>query len=352
MNSHINNYTENPLNILVMGSGSWGTALAIAANKKNNTCLWGRNCDQVENMIKNKENQVYLPEIKLPKNLNITNNLNDAFISLKSKNNTPLLIISVPIAEIKNICYILQTKIIDFNINNITVIWTSKGFESNTNNLLHEIIEQNLKVPNLRNGILSGPSFAKEVALDLPTALTIASKEKEVCELTIKALHTNKLRLYSNHDIIGVEVGGALKNIIAIACGISDGLNLGSNARAALITRGLHEIKCFGLALGAQEETFFGLSCLGDLVLTTTGDLSRNRNIGIKIAQGIPIKNLINSKITVEGVRCCIAARDRARNLNIELPIVETVCSILFENLDPIKAVSILLERKSRYETF
>ncbi|WBF65448.1 MAG: NAD(P)-dependent glycerol-3-phosphate dehydrogenase [Candidatus Kinetoplastibacterium crithidii] len=341
---------KKSLNVLVLGSGSWGTSLALATNKNYSTCLWSRDSNQVQNMYKNKENSKYLPGIKLPTNLKITDDIDNSLLTLINKENKSLIIVSVPISGIKNICSILLEKITKLNLIDTPIIWTSKGFENNSSNLLHEIIEQNLNITNLKYGILSGPSFAKEVALELPTALTIASKNTEVCELVIRALHSKSLRVYASNDIIGVEVGGALKNVIAIACGISDGLKLGSNARAALITRGLHEIKRFGIALGAQENTFLGLSCLGDLVLTSTGDLSRNRNIGIQIGQGFPIKNVINSNITTEGVKCALAIKNRAKKLNIELPIIETVCSILFEQLDPKQAVSILLQRKSKYE--
>ncbi|EPY35971.1 glycerol-3-phosphate dehydrogenase (NAD(P)+) [Angomonas deanei] len=337
---------KKSLNILVLGSGSWGTSLALAANKNYSTCLWSRDSNQVQSMYKNKENSKYLPGIRLPKNLKITDDIDNSLFALSNKENKSLIIVSVPISGIKNICSILREKITKLDLLDTPIIWTSKGFENHSGNLLHETVEQNLNITNLKYGILSGPSFAKEVALELPTALTIASKNTEVCELVIQTLHSESLRVYSSHDIIGVEVGGALKNVIAIACGISDGLKLGSNARAALITRGLHEIKRFGIALGAQETTFLGLSCLGDLVLTSTGNLSRNRNIGIQIGQGFPINEVINSNITTEGVRCALAIKDRARKLNIELPIIETVCSILFEQLDPKQAVSILLQRK------
>ncbi|MBW0454628.1 MAG: NAD(P)-dependent glycerol-3-phosphate dehydrogenase [Candidatus Kinetoplastibacterium crithidii] len=338
------------LNILVLGSGSWGTSLALAANKNHDTCLWSRNSKQVQNMNQYKENSKYLPGINLPHNLKITDNIDNSLLALSTTENKSLIIVSVPISGIRNICSILSEKINKFDLIETPIIWTSKGFENNSGNLLHEIIQQNLHITNLKYGILSGPSFAKEVALELPTALTIASKNTEVCELVIQTLHSKSLRVYSSQDIIGVEVGGALKNVIAIACGISDGLQLGSNARAALITRGLHEIKRFGIALGAQESTFLGLSCLGDLVLTSTGDLSRNRNIGIQIGQGFPVNNVINSNITTEGVRCALAIKNRAKKLNIELPIIETVCSILFDKLDPKQAVSILLQRESKYE--
>lgn len=335
----------NKINVLILGAGSWGTALAIASSKKNSTCMWSRNIDQANNMLLCRENKAYLPGIKFNDNLKITNNINHALEFILSDNTQPLIIIGVPVSGVSEICSLLLKYSNYLSSINIPVIWTCKGFENKTSNLIHEIIQRDLISSKFTHGILSGPSFAHEVALNLPTALTIASNSSNLCNITIDALHNNKLRIYSSKDVVGVEVGGALKNIISIACGISDGLNLGCNARAALITRGLFEIKRFGLALGSISETFYGLSGLGDLVLTSTSNLSRNRNIGIKIGNGFPVEELLNSKITVEGVRCALSVRKRARKMNLNLPITEAVCSILFEQKKPLDAVKILLDR-------
>ncbi|AGF49335.1 NAD(P)H-dependent glycerol-3-phosphate dehydrogenase [Candidatus Kinetoplastidibacterium galati] len=339
----------NKTNVLILGSGSWGTALAIASSKKNNTCLWSRNLEQTNNMLVYRENRVHLPGVKFNDDLLITNNMDHALDFVIADNTQPLIITGVPVSGVSETCSLLS-RYSNYIPQNIPVIWTCKGFEPDTSNLIHEIIQRDLRSSKFTHGILSGPSFASEVALDLPTALTIASDSSNLCNIAIDALHNNKLRIYSSSDIIGVEVGGALKNIISIACGISDGLKLGDNARAALITRGLLEIRRFGVSLGSINETFYGLSGLGDLVLTATSNLSRNRNIGIKIGHGNPIAEILNSKITAEGVRCALSVRARARNMNLILPIIEAVCSILFEQTNPMDAVATLLEREARQE--
>ncbi|EPY26034.1 glycerol-3-phosphate dehydrogenase (NAD(P)+) [Strigomonas culicis] len=301
-------------------------------------------------MILHRENKAYLPGIKFKPDLAITNDIDHAIKFILSNDAQPLIIIGVPVSGVSEICSLLSKYSDCISFEEIPVIWTCKGLETNTSNLIHEIIQRDLVSSKFTHGILSGPSFASEVALDLPTALTVASNSNNLCKITIDALHNNKLRIYSSEDVIGVEVGGALKNIMSIACGISDGLDLGNNARAALITRGLIETKRFGLALGAANDTFYGLSGLGDLVLTSTSNLSRNRNIGIKIGNGLSIKEILGLKITAEGVRCALSVRTRARNMNIVLPITEAVCSILFEQTNPIDAVNMLLSREACHE--
>ncbi|MFA4913148.1 MAG: NAD(P)H-dependent glycerol-3-phosphate dehydrogenase, partial [Burkholderiaceae bacterium] len=199
-------------------------------------------------------------------------------------------------------------------------------------------------------GVLSGPSFAREVAAGLPVGLTVASLRADVCENTTTLLHGGAVRVYASTDIVGVEVGGALKNIMAVACGIGDGLNLGTNARAALITRGLAEMSRFGAALGAQPETFAGLTGLGDLVLTATGDLSRNRRVGLDIGQGVALADILARGITAEGVRCAKAVLARSAALGVDMPITEAVCAVLFDGVAPITAVSSLLARDARAE--
>ena len=200
-------------------------------------------------------------------------------------------------------------------------------------------------------GVLSGPSFAQEVAQGLPVALTLASRDSWVADPVLAALHGSTARIYTSADVVGVEVGGALKNIIAIACGISDGLGLGTNARAALITRGLAEMQRVGLALGGQAETFAGLTGLGDLVLTATGDLSRNRQVGLAIGRGSSRSEILASGVTAEGVRCARAVLALGRRHQLELPITEAVCKVLFEDLAPSQAVSDLLSREARPES-
>jgi glycerol-3-phosphate dehydrogenase (NAD(P)+) len=229
------------------------------------------------------------------------------------------------------------------------IVWTCKGFEADTARLPHEIMREAL--PGATGGALSGPSFAREVAQGLPVALTVASDSPALRDATTAAFHGAALRVYASTDLVGVEVGGALKNVIAVACGIGDGLALGTNARAALITRGLAEMTRFGVALGAQAETFAGLTGLGDLVLTATGELSRNRRVGLEIGAGRKLADILASGITAEGVRCARAALDRARAIGVELPITEAVCAVLFDGVAPMTAVSALLARDARYES-
>jgi glycerol-3-phosphate dehydrogenase (NAD(P)+) len=205
-------------------------------------------------------------------------------------------------------------------------------------------------VPHIPTGVLSGPSFAREVAQGLPVALTIASHDAALRRATIAALHGGAMRVYANQDVIGVEVGGALKNVMAIACGIGEGLGLGTNARAALITRGLAEMTRFGEALGAQSATFSGLTGLGDLVLTATGDLSRNRQVGLEIGRGKSLNEVLATGLTAEGARCAQAVLKRASQLGVELPITHAVCEVLFEGVAPFEAVTRLLSRVATTE--
>ena len=199
-------------------------------------------------------------------------------------------------------------------------------------------------------GVLSGPSFAREVAAGLPVALTAAALDATVSEVATRALHGGAVRVYASTDVVGVEVGGALKNVMAVACGIGDGLALGTNARAALITRGLAEMTRFGVAMGAQAETFAGLTGLGDLVLTATGELSRNRRVGREIGAGRAVADILAEGVTAEGVRCARAVLARARRLGVDMPITEAVCAVLFDGVAPVTAVSSLLARDARSE--
>jgi len=257
-------------------------------------------------------------------------------------------VLGVPVAGLTSICEALSQRLPVLGLQDTPIVWTCKGFEADTARLPHEIMREAL--PGATGGALSGPSFAREVAQGLPVALTVASSSPALRDATTAAFHGAALRVYASTDLIGVEVGGALKNVIAVACGIGDGLALGTNARAALITRGLAEMTRFGVALGAQAETFAGLTGLGDLVLTATGELSRNRRVGLEIGAGRKLADILASGITAEGVRCARAALDRARAINVELPITEAVCAVLFEGVAPMTAVSALLARDARSE--
>jgi len=302
-------------------------------------------------MANSRENTRYLPGISLPGALACSSDLSAALAPLAAEPQRALIILGVPVAGLQATCTELAARLPDLGLAQVPIVWTCKGFETDTARLPHEIVADVLAgIPDARGGVLSGPSFAREVAQGLPVALTIASAHAAVRETTTHALHGGAVRVYASTDVAGVEVGGALKNVIAVACGIGDGLALGTNARAALITRGLAEMSRFGIALGAQAETFAGLTGLGDLVLTATGELSRNRRVGLEIGAGRKLDDILASGITAEGVRCARAALQRAQALGVELPITEAVCAVLFDGVAPMTAVSALLAREARVE--
>lgn len=336
------------LRVAVLGAGSWGTALAAAASRRHPTVLWARDPAQAADMAARRENARYLPNIALPQTLEISSDLDATLRSLKQDGKTPLIVLGVPMAGLAATCAELARRLPALGLQDTPIVWTCKGFEADTARLPHEIVREAL--PGAIGGALSGPSFAREVAQGLPVALTVASDNAGLRAATTQAFHGAALRVYASSDLVGVEVGGALKNVIAVACGIGDGLALGTNARAALITRGLAEMTRFGVALGAQAETFAGLTGLGDLVLTATGDLSRNRRVGLEIGAGRKVADILASGITAEGVRCARAALERARAVNVELPITEAVCAVLFDGVAPMTAVSALLARDARDE--
>lgn len=338
------------LRVAVLGAGSWGTALAAAAARRHPTLLWARDATLAQVMAQAHENHRYLPGVPLPETLAVGSDLDAALAFLQSDPDRALIILGVPVAGLDQICRMLAQRLPALGMTGVPIVWTCKGFEEETSRLPHEIARAALPA-GWRGGVLSGPSFAREVAQGLPVALTVASGERAVRDATIAALHGGPMRVYASGDVVGVEVGGALKNVIAVACGIADGLRLGTNARAALITRGLAEIARFGQALGAQAETFSGLTGLGDLVLTATGDLSRNRRVGLEIGAGRALADILAEGITAEGVRCARAVLARARQLQVELPITEAVCAVLFDGVAPVTAVSSLLAREARQES-
>jgi glycerol-3-phosphate dehydrogenase (NAD(P)+) len=342
--------TPAALRVAVLGAGSWGTALAAAAARRHPTLLWARDAALAQAMAHARENHRYLPGVALPESLAVGSDLDAALAFLQDDPARALIVLGVPVAGLDQACRTLAQRLPALGLADVPVVWTCKGFEESTSRLPHEIAQAALP-DGWRGGVLSGPSFAREVAQGLPVALTIASDEPVVRETTIAALHGGPMRVYASADVIGVEVGGALKNVIAVACGIADGLRLGTNARAALITRGLAEIARFGQALGAQAETFSGLTGLGDLVLTATGDLSRNRRVGLEIGAGRALADILAGGITAEGVRCARAVLARARQLRVELPITEAVCAVLFDGVAPVTAVSSLLAREARHES-
>ncbi|MGE8615910.1 MAG: NAD(P)H-dependent glycerol-3-phosphate dehydrogenase [Achromobacter veterisilvae] len=338
-----------PLRVAILGAGSWGTALAAASSRRHATRLWARDPVQAADMAATHENARYLPGIPLPQALDISSDLDATLRSLQDDGGQRLIVLGVPVAGLTALCGELSRRLPALGLQDTPIVWTCKGFEADTARLPHEIMREAL--PGATGGALSGPSFAREVAQGLPVALTVASDSAALRAATTAAFHGAALRVYASTDLVGVEVGGALKNVIAVACGICEGLGLGTNARAALITRGLAEMTRFGVALGAQAETFAGLTGLGDLVLTATGELSRNRRVGLEIGAGRKLADILASGITAEGVRCARAALERARAIGVELPITEAVCAVLFDGVAPMTAVSALLARDARYES-
>ena len=352
---------QPPRPVAVLGAGAWGTALACAASRHAPTMLWARDAVLAGQLAEKRENATYLPGIPLPGNLLFTSSLERALthVSPRSTGAAGLLILGVPLAGLRALCHELGEKLsLQLTAQRSPkqqtiagIVWTCKGLEADTGKLPSEVAHEALSaVPDIPTGVLSGPSFAREVAQGLPVALTIASQDAALRRATIAALHGGAMRVYANQDVIGVEVGGALKNIMAIACGIGEGLGLGTNARAALITRGLAEMTRFGEALGAHSATFSGLTGLGDLVLTATGDLSRNRQVGLEIGRGKSLDEVLATGLTAEGARCAQAVLKRAQQLNVELPITHAVCEVLFEGVAPFEAVTRLLSRVATTE--
>ena len=339
------------MKIIVIGAGAWGTALAVSAARNpagHHTVLWARDGDQAQAMDTARENARYLPGIPLPRSLTMRGGDVDSL--LEAVPQADLLVIATPVAGLRPTLELLRDV-------RVPVGWLCKGFEPAQDPaaprpfglMPHEIQRQ--VAPGMLAGALSGPSFAQEVARGQPTALVAASRQPQVRQAMVEAFHGPTLRVYGNEDLVGVEVGGAVKNVLAIATGLADGLNLGLNARAALITRGLAEIARLGIALGAQPETFMGLSGLGDLVLTATGDLSRNRRVGLLLAEGKSLGEAVQSLGHVaEGVYSARTVLQRARHLGVEMPITECVVALLDGELKPVEAVAALMGRDPKGE--
>ena len=338
------------MNIVVLGAGAWGTALAINAagqsTGQHRATLWARDEQQVASMRAERENRRYLPGVALPSGLELAGGAMD--LHQPWLVDADLVVVGTPMAGLRGMLERLAGC-------TAPVAWLCKGFEApqdgdtSTGLLGHEIRAR--VAPGLSAGVLSGPSFALEVARGQPTALVAASEHASVREALVSAFHGPTLRVYANDDIVGVEVGGAVKNVLAIATGLCDGLDLGLNARAALITRGLAEMTRLGLALGARAETFMGLSGLGDLVLTATGDLSRNRKVGQLLARGLSLRQAVDSLGHVaEGVYSARTVVQRARLLGVDMPISSGVVALLDGQLQPAQAVAALMGRDPKDE--
>ena len=366
------------MNIAILGAGAWGTALAISLSSRHQASLWARDAKQIEAMSASYCNQRYLPEVPLPREIRLTADLEAALA------NAELILVVVPIVGLRETlariakqsnghgkCVALNNETRDARFplpspppvgkgdrvslrechdKSIPVIWACKGFESATAQLPHQVVAETLPQSFL-SGVLSGPSFALEVARGLPTALTLACANEEFARSMARSLHHARLRIYSSTDVVGVEVGGAVKNVLAIAAGISDGLGFGFNARAALITRGLAEMTRLGLKLGGQGETLGGLSGAGDLILTCTGDLSRNRRVGLMLARQLSLPDILNQLGHVaEGVYTVREVHQLALRLGVEMPITTAVYRILYEQVAAASAVEALLSRSPNSE--
>ncbi len=336
------------MKIIVLGAGAWGTALAVNASAQpacaHHVTLWARNAALVQQLHSLRQNTRYLDGVTLPTALHLSHQPLEQLSALTD--GADLVVVATPMAALRDMLTALASC-------RAPVVWLCKGFEAPHSQgfglLAHEIQAQ--VAPELRVGALSGPSFAQEVAQGLPTALVAASAHESVRQAMVEAFHNPTLRVYANDDLVGVEVGGAVKNVLAIATGLCDGLHLGLNARAALITRGLAEMTRLGLALGAQATTFMGLSGLGDLVLTATGDLSRNRQVGLALAQGQTLAQATAQLGHVaEGVYSARTVVQRATAAGVDMPIAQAVVALLDNQLSPVQAVAKLMGREPAQE--
>ena len=327
--------------VLVAGAGSWGTALAIKlARNDHKVYLWDIVTEHIQQLSRQRVNRQYLPDIKLPEALIPVVDINDYLDKIDH------IVIAVPCSGLRSVLEILQKQ----DKNNVNICLACKGFEEKTLSLNHQTVIEYLG-SNARVAVLSGPSFALEVARDLPTAVTIASDNRTLAGKFADMFHSDVFRIYTNEDIVGVQVGGAVKNVMAIAAGIADGLGFGANTRAALITRGLAEIIRFGIAMGGRPETFMGLAGLGDLVLTCTDDQSRNRRLGMALSKGVSIEQAQQDiGQAIEGIKTVSAVMAIAVQKSVEMPISEQVNEVLLAQTTPLAAVQTLLSREQKEE--
>jgi glycerol-3-phosphate dehydrogenase (NAD(P)+) len=326
--------------VAVLGAGSWGTALAIQLARNDSPVrLWGHDAESIERLAQTGRNDKYLPGFELASNILPCVSLAAAVADCE------YLLVAIPSKGFRDLLQDLTPLLND----NMSLFWASKGFEIATGMLLHEVVDEEL--PGLRYGVISGPTFATEVARGLPAAIACAGNHGPTTAAFAERLRGHHFRAYTSEDIVGVELGGALKNVLAIAVGIADGLGFGANTRAALMTRGLSEIMRLGTSLGAQQETMMGLAGLGDIILTCTDNQSRNRRFGLAIGQGKSVTQAeIEVEQTVEGLRAARAIHDKAIGLGLELPIIEEVYRVLYEDKDPRDAVRDLEKRPQGHE--
>lgn len=331
------------MKIAVLGAGGWGTALAVLLSKNGHkVTMWEYNPEYAETLREYRENFYFLPKVRIPRNIVITNDLEAAIYGKE------ILLITTPTQFIRSSFESLR----NYKFTNEIILGASKGIEVETNLLVSEIfldIFQRIKKSNI--AIISGPSHAEEVAKRVPTAVVTASEKKQINNIIQKAFSNKYFRVYTSNDLIGVEIGGALKNVIAIASGIADGAGFGDNTKAALMTRGISELMRLGLKLGAQRETFFGLSGIGDLIVTCSSKHSRNRYVGEKIGEGKKLNTILKEmKMVAEGVATTRSAYELSNYNNVELPIVNEVYGILFRGKNPHKATNDLMQRELKRE--
>jgi glycerol-3-phosphate dehydrogenase (NAD(P)+) len=327
---------REPCNIAVLGAGSWGTALAILlAGNGHGVVLWGRDSEQVASMAGERRNLRYLPDFEFPDGLRVSADLDDATADAQ------LALVAVPSHAFNGVCQSLASRSGALN----GIFWATKGFEPGSGRLLHEVATEMI-AERMPMAVLSGPTFANEIARGLPAAVSCACTDAVFAEQVADLFRNDRFRVYTSTDMIGVEIGGAVKNVLAIAAGIADGLGFGANTRAALITRGLREIVRFGAAMGGQPESFMGLAGLGDLVLTCTDDQSRNRRFGLALASGLSVIAAERSVgQVVEGIGAAREVMRQANRIGVEMPIAEHVNKVLHDGLSPADAVRALLTR-------
>jgi glycerol-3-phosphate dehydrogenase (NAD(P)+) len=332
-----------PEKIAVIGAGSWGTTLAdLLAKKGHQVTLWAYEPELVQEMRESRENTLFLPGIKLHERLAFTNDLAEAYAGCG------MVLCVVPSQLVRRVLAQSLPSIPE----DAVIVSASKGIELDTLVTVSDIYREVLPATLYRNfAVLSGPSFAREVAQEMPTAVTAASASDEVARRVQEAFNSPFFRVYRNDDVVGAEIGGAIKNVIAIAAGVSDGLGFGNNTRAALITRGLAEMARLGAAMGAQAKTFAGLAGMGDLVLTCTGDLSRNRSVGLQLGQGRQLAEILGEmRMVAEGVKTTESAYNLSRKLGVEMPIIEKMYQILYQNKPARAAVLELMSRNLKAE--
>ena len=328
------------MRLAILGAGAWGTALGVALAPHHEISLWGRDPAQCRKLVADRVNARYLPDVAIPERVRIASDLRSALES------TDLIIVAVPASALRETLKLVATALPAAGL-----VWLCKGFESKSAKFPHQVAQEELP-PAMPRAALSGPSFASEVARGLPAAVTLASHDPQFAAMAARELHTGRLRVYSSDDLIGVETGGAVKNVIAIAAGVCDGLKLGASARAALITRGLAEMTRLGVRLGGHAETFMGLAGAGDLLLTATSDLSRNRRVGLQLALGRPLSEILKELGHVaEGVYTAREVLRIAERLGADMPITSAVSQLLDGTTSARELVDRLLQRGPKPES-